>query len=207
MLKATILLAALSALTSAIPCRRSTLTAAAIEQIDPDTSSCANAPAIAPGECRTADQAVPYIAQSFATYGVMTPGEQAALLALMLFESGGFKYNKNHYPGVPGQGTRNMQSPEFNEEYAKSLYPAAQVQAAKAQGDAAVLDLVNNDQDSFGSAAWFLTTQCSPTIRQGLAAGTQNGWAAYLTQCVGTADTAERDPLWNKAVAVIMGSN
>jgi len=185
-------------LTNASPFRRTTLTAATIEAISPSTSSCTGA--TFPDECRTATQAAPFIAQSFVKYSIQTPGEQAALLALMLYESGAFKYSRNHWPGVPGQGTRNMQSPAFNLQYAESLYPVATVQAAQAQGVDAVLALVNDDAGSFGSAAWFLSSQCSESVRQGLAAETAAGWQAYLTSCVGTTDTSDRDTLWTAAI-------
>ncbi|KAK0286166.1 hypothetical protein LTR91_002609 [Friedmanniomyces endolithicus] len=176
--------------------RTTTITAADILTIDPATSSCANAP-IAP-ECRTAAQAAPYIAISFANFGITSFGEQAALLALMLYESGDFKYAQNHFPGVPGQGTRNMQSPAYNLKYAEYL---ATVQQASAQGPAALLALVNTEEWSFGSAAWYLVTQCGEGVRQGLAAGTQEGWEAYL-QCVGTSADEKRDALWNVAMGL-----
>lgn len=124
----------------------------------------------------------------------------------MLYESNAFKYSRNHWPGVPGQGTRNMQSPAFNLLYAESLYPAAAVQAAQAQGVDAVLALVNGDADSFGSAAWFLSSQCSESVRQGLAAGTAAGWQAYLTSCVGATDTSDRDALWTAATQAMKSS-
>ena len=86
----------------------------------------------------------------------------------MLFETGDFKYKINHYPGVAGQGTRNMQSPAFNEKYADwivangndSNITQASVSAASAQGPAQLLDLINTDKWGFASAAWFLSTQC-----------------------------------------------
>ena len=191
-------------LTNASPFRRTTLTAATIEAISPSASSCTGA--TFPDECRTAAQAAPFIMQSFVKYSIQTLGEQAALLALMLYESSAFKYSRNHWPGVPGQGTRNMQSPAFNLLYAESLYPTATVQAAQAQGVDAVLALVNGDADSFGSAAWFLSSQCSESVRQGLAAGTAAGWKAYLTGCVGTTDTSDRDTLWTAAIQAMKSS-
>lgn len=87
--------------------------------IAPKSSSCANAPF--PSECRTAAQAVGPISASFVTYGVTTPGEQAAILSTMAFESDDFQYQINHFPGTPGQGTRNMQSPTYNLKYAQSI--------------------------------------------------------------------------------------
>ena len=120
---ATLALAALTlTFTLALPTtRQTTITASSILHIAPGTSSCANPPAA--GECRTAAQAAPYIAISFTNVDISDFHSQAALLALMLYESGDFKYKINHFPapGTPGQGTRNMQSPEFNAKYAEWL--------------------------------------------------------------------------------------
>ena len=79
------------------------ITPAQLLAIMPQSSTCAGA--AHPDECRTAAQAAPFVTQSFSTYGVTTPGEQAALLGIMGFESEDFKYNKNYYPGNPGQGS------------------------------------------------------------------------------------------------------
>ncbi|KAF2204171.1 hypothetical protein GQ43DRAFT_196852 [Delitschia confertaspora ATCC 74209] len=180
---------------------RYALSASAITTVSPSTSTCSGAPF--PEECATASQAAGPISRSFTKYQITSSGEQAALLALMLYESGDFKYSKNHFPGVPGQGTRNMQSPAFNLKYAESLYPAEEVEEAQAQGPEAVLELVNDDEKGFASAAWFLSTQCTDEIRQGLASKSAEGWTAYLTQCIGTTDNAERDAYWKKAVQAL----
>ncbi|TKA22525.1 hypothetical protein B0A50_08065 [Salinomyces thailandicus] len=190
-----------------------TISAADILKIAPTTASCAKPPA--PGECRAADQAAPYIAISFANFGITAFPEQAALLALMLYESDAFKYNRNHFPGIPGQGTRNMQSPEYNTKYANYLstvckncgITATAIQQAEAQGPAAVLELVNTDEWSFGSAAWFLATQCDDSVRQQLATGTQAGWEAYLSECVGTTVSEGRNELWSAAIALKASSS
>lgn len=128
----------------------------------------------------------------------------------MLYESGSFKYNINHYPGVPGQGTRNMQSPAFNLKYAQWLaanmtdsgISMQQVQKAEQEGPVQVLALVNGGRWSFASAAWFLVTQCNEEISHGLAASTKEGWEAYLTECVGTTVTEDRTAIWKKAIAL-----
>ena len=230
-------------LTTALPLqpRAAALTATTITHLDPLTSTCANPPAA--GECRTAAQAAPYISISFTNFGITSFGEQAALLALMLYESAGFKYSRNHFPGVEGQGTRNMyvvslnccklkfilashpvrphigenyanpprgerQSPTYNREYATYLsttcsncgIATSALHAAEAQGPAAVLKLVNTDEWSFGSAAWFLATQCDAGVREGLRQGTEEGWEAYLVGCVGTSASEERTEIWRRAV-------
>lgn len=83
--------------------RTTTLTESQILQIAPSSKTCDNPPA--QGECATAKQAAQFTAQSFDTYQITSKAEQAAILSLMAFESDEFKYNKNHFPGVPGQGS------------------------------------------------------------------------------------------------------
>jgi len=80
------------------------LTEAQLIQIAPQSKSCDNPPA--KGECATAKTAAEFTSQSFNTYKVTSKAEQAAILSLMAFESGDFKYNKNHFPGTPGQGSK-----------------------------------------------------------------------------------------------------
>lgn len=100
--------------------------------------------------------------------------------------------------------------PEYNLKYATWLatncancgISSAQVQAAQGKGVDAVLALVNGDQWGFASAAWYLDTQCDASIKQGLSAGTEQGWETYLTSCVGTTATEDRTAIWRKAIAL-----
>jgi hypothetical protein len=201
-------LALAARLSTASPFKRANaITASDITKIAPSTSSCANPPA--PGECRTASQAAPYVAISFTNFGIEDFNTQAALLSLMLYESGDFQYAINHYPGVPGQGTRNMQTPQYNLEYAKWLATTctncgitSKEVAAAQNNPVEVLKLVNTDELGFGSAAWFWSTQCDESVKQGLKAGTEAGWEAYISQCVGTTVTEERTAIWRKAMAL-----
>jgi hypothetical protein len=176
-----------------------------ILDIAPSTSSCAGASF--PEECRTAEQAAPFLLQAVQDYKLNSMGEIAAILSLLLFESGELKYNKNHFPGRPGQGTRNMQMSKYNYQYAKSI-PALASQAdaiAPAGVDGlsdeslnALLELVLPDKYSFASAAWFLTTQCSQTVQQDLRSGSNDSYTGYLA-CIGTEWTSERQAYWDKA--------
>ena len=157
-----------------------TLNATQLVSIAPKSSSCANAPF--PLECRTAAQAAGPISASFATYNLTTPGEQAAVLSTMAFESDDFQYQINHFPGTPGQGTRNMQSPAYNLKYAQSIPALApelqQIQTSNVTG---VLDLLIKYRNyDFGSGAWFLTTQCDSSVRSGLQSGSAAGFTAYI---------------------------
>lgn len=82
-----------------------TITTSQILAIAPKSHNCTAPPA--KGECATASQAAPNIAKSFAKYGVSSRAEQAAVIALMAFESGEFRYSRNHFPGpgVVGKGS------------------------------------------------------------------------------------------------------
>jgi hypothetical protein len=203
---------ALSSCTSTlVSCEMVPLSASVIIAIAPDSASCNAAPF--PSECASATEAAPWIDLSFYCFGIDAFGTQAALLSLVLYESGSFKYDINHFPGVPGQGTRNMQSPAFNLKYAQWIAANAshsdittqQVQEAQDKGPVAVLALLNSDRWSFASAAWFLVTQCDGAIQKGLEASTEEGWNAYLTLCVGTTVTEDRTSIWRKAILAVSG--
>ena len=93
-----------------------------------------------------------------------------------------------------------MQSPEFNMKYAQSIPALKDKLAAAGKDPKAVLALLTADGNlDFGSAAWFLTTQCSAAVRTALQAGTKAGWEFYLKDCVGTTVTPERAAYWEKA--------
>jgi hypothetical protein len=176
-------------------------------QIAPSSTSCANASY--PSECATASQAAPYLISTMATHNVTTAPELAALLSLIAYESGEFQYNINHFPapGNPGQGTRNMQMAPYNLLYARSIpalaAPLANITTASSTDGLtddqldAIRALVLPDDYTWGSAAWFLASQCA-SIRPALQAGGQDGWEAYLG-CVGTAATSDRLAYWTRA--------
>lgn len=100
-----------------------------------------------------------------------------------------------------------MQMPNYNLLYAKSIPAlssslAAITTASSTEGLSddelnAIRALVLPDQYSWGSAAWFLTTQCA-SARAALQAGGQAGYEAYLA-CVGTSATSDRLAYWTRA--------
>ena len=79
------------------------ITSSQIEKIAPKSVSCDNAEA--EDECATSDTAARAISDSFNRYKVSSRAEQAAVIGLMAFESNEFQYNRNHFPGVEGQGS------------------------------------------------------------------------------------------------------
>lgn len=193
------ILAPITALPSKALLLRSTNPTTQLIAMAPTSASCNNAPVA--GECATAAQAVSPLIPSFAQYHISSAAEQAALLSWM--ESGDFKYNAHYFPTpVPGRGTRAMLSPTFVKEYAASI-PAVVSQAATLTDPAAILALVQADQYSFGAAAWFLSTVCSPAVRSGLQTGTLTGWAAWVTGCAQTTVTPTRQAYWERAVTAL----
>jgi hypothetical protein len=187
------------------------LTATNLIAIAPQAASCDGAPF--PEECADATSAATALNQAFETYNVTSKGEQAAIIAYELFESGDFKYKTNHFPepGRPGQGTRMMAMPDYVKQYATALVGADVVAKAEAKGGyeglKAVLALVNGDDEkSFGSGAWFVSTQCSKDVRAGLVAETKDGWHKFLAECVNTEPNAERDIAWVAAIANVQGA-
>lgn len=180
------------------------LTADDLAMIAPDTLSCNGAPF--PDECADAKTAAAALNKAFAKYDIKTTGEQAALVAYTLFESGNYKYSKNHFPGRPGQGTRMMAMPNFVAQYVAAIADPASVSTATAAGVDAVLALANaDDEKSFGAAAWFYSTQCNAQVKAGVQAETVDGWHAFLTQCVGTEAAPERDQSWVAAKQIMLG--
>ena len=180
---------------------RDTITGAQILSIAPASSSCAAAQY--PNQCRTADDVAPVVSQVFDTYGLTSPGEKAAVLSTMAFETADFKYNVNISPGIPGQGTRNMQSPAFNLLYAKSI-PELASSIGAAASPAGILDLLTaNDFYDFGSGAWFFKTQCSEGIQAGVQSQGMAGWEAYMSGCVGSPPTEDRRAYWQRAAQAL----
>ncbi len=77
-----------------------------------------------------------------------------------------------------------MLMPNFVAEYAASIPQIASQISGK--DPAGILALVQPDQFSFGSAAWFYSTKCSQNVKQGVQTGGRAGWEAFITQCVQT---------------------
>ena len=179
------------------------VTADQLGQIAPKLKSCDRAK---DAECATADNAALFISNSFDTYKITSPAVAAALIATMAKESGEFVYAHNVSPGVPGQGTRNMQSPKFNKMYLDSLTDPAFKAEKDAAGDdpVKVLRALNTYGNyDFGSAAWFLTSQCKESADAlDKAKADQKGWDDYV-KCVGATPGDGRLDYWKKAVQVL----
>ncbi|THU95510.1 hypothetical protein K435DRAFT_723605 [Dendrothele bispora CBS 962.96] len=172
-------------------------------------------------ECKNTTDALPFINQGFVDYNITSVGEKAAILSLMVFETGNFSFDKNHFPppGRPGQGTRNLMLFPGVYEYAVDM-PCTSSQALALVPNNTDLDTVSNDTKnavrelvledhlSFASAMWFYTssgpskTGCLevPGMVEGLQNQTVEGWENYITNCIFTTVTDERKKVWNETL-------
>ncbi|KAJ2812094.1 hypothetical protein GGI24_006728 [Coemansia furcata] len=166
-------------------------------------------------ECATNRDAVIGINAGIKAFGVTRRGEVVASIAWMMFESGGWKFNINHTPGTPGQGTKCMMMWEFISEYAMYLFPddykklmgtfAASPDTATNAVKTSVMNLVLPNNMSFSAAFWFLVTK-APTYHNNdakLRDGNMADFQDYVTKGIGTTWTAERQKIWtdvNKAI-------
>jgi hypothetical protein len=105
-----------------------------------------------------------------------------------------------------------MQSAPFNQRYAASI-PELRPRYAQACNDSRlILDLLLSDPEwDFGSAAWFLTTQCTSEQRALLQtarvpAGSDTAWEVYIQSCLGRAATPARKQYWDRAIHELVGS-
>ncbi|KAF2756646.1 hypothetical protein EJ05DRAFT_512275 [Pseudovirgaria hyperparasitica] len=185
-----------------------------ITSVAPESKTCSPSQYGQPefaNECATAADAAPQIEKSFKTYQIDNSYEKAAIIALMLFESEKFKFNKKHFPTlVPGQGTRSMQDVNNNRAYAEAVLTTddAKNQLKNAGTDVVkVLELVNTPELSFGSGAWYLAAKCSDDVRKELQTGTNAGWEGYMKAVLkkdATPDAIKaRRPLWEKTKAFV----
>lgn len=177
------------------------LTQAQLEQLAPTSKSCAGAKQ--PLECKTAADALAPINAAFARYSITDPATKAAVLSTMAYESDDFKYAKHYFPSPnPGQGTRNMQSADFNKKYAQSLQ-GKMAQVKVVGGPEPVLDsLLKNPEADFGSAMWYLTTVCDRATIEGLRTGTLAAFNAYIG-CIKTPVDQKRTERYQMALKAL----
>lgn len=183
--------------TCAIEARADTA-ASIISKIAPTAAACTASDT----DCRTPEEAAPYLINALSKYGVINVAEIAGVLALMAYESDDFKYKTNS-KGTPGQGTANMQMFAYNLQYAQSIPELADKVSALGtittdDQKNQLLALVTDDNYNFGSGPWFYTTQCDSSVQTELQQGTDAGFAAYMS-CVGVDVTDARTAYWTAA--------
>ncbi|KAJ2501027.1 hypothetical protein GGH96_002248 [Coemansia sp. RSA 1972] len=152
-------------------------------------------------DCATNERALVALNNAAQKYGVTERGEVVAMIALMALESGSWQYNVNQFPGRAGQGTKAMFMYPFIYKYAKSLYPDKVLDEWETTAANATMNnvraMVLGDDDSFGSAFWYLTTQAPEYHNTGkLKDGDLASFKEYCTSAVGAGWDDERPKVW-----------
>lgn len=196
------------------------ITAAQVLAAAPETGSCGGSG----GECSSAEVSAKALNDAFSAYGLKTLGQKASMIAYMAFESGGFMYNTNQFPGRPGQGTKCMLMFAHLYNFAKSF---PELQGAVAQnspggqiaevnfGNAdsmfsdsaknAIRALVLPDKYTFKGAPWYLTSYPSATCdKNQLSKGYQGFVATMGAPCYYVTVDDGRKARWCSAVKAIM---
>ncbi|KAI9147558.1 hypothetical protein HJFPF1_12584 [Paramyrothecium foliicola] len=205
---ATVLSLGIASVASAAPTSKGLSIVDTLLKIVPKAASC-DGPQEYPGECSTAAEVAPHLAEGLVRYGVYHINQIAAVVAITTFESGGFVANRNHHfpdykDGQPGRGTSNMQGAEFNLEYIKTIpeLSADYVKFSSAEEmtddeKRKMVEKLNDDNYNFETAAWYFATKCSDEVKNLLISDVDAGNTAYLTQCVQTtADAPDRVANW-----------
>ncbi|TID12830.1 hypothetical protein E2P81_ATG09778 [Venturia nashicola] len=174
------------------------LTADTLLQIMPLSGSCDGGRNKVPGNCRTAAQAAAPLQKGFDDWKITVKGAQAANLALIAFESEQMMYKVSvGSPPTPGKGTYAVMMPPNVKLYATQLKGEAAVAAAGTVEK--ILDLVNtSDDDAFGAASWYMSTQC-PGAQDKFSGDVDAAFASYITDCVHGGDMEKRQATWTNA--------
>ncbi|RDA85049.1 hypothetical protein CP532_4593 [Ophiocordyceps camponoti-leonardi (nom. inval.)] len=174
-------------------------------------------------ECSNSTVVARQLEASWEKFNITCRQEAACLTGLMLLESGNATFKRNKFPGVPGQGTCNMQMCPFNLKWAQDLakeesadgkgtsqlakYADVQTLECSAKGckdaekcDEVLTDVLKTDKGNLFTPAWFYATQCNKTeIKEGLKNDVKF-CPDYLTECVGTNGTDEERTRRNQKV-------
>ncbi|KAI0233880.1 hypothetical protein L0F63_001560 [Massospora cicadina] len=147
-------------------CGPSSLTTAKLETAMP---SCGRAKAGAEGENISCSRALPYIQRALNQYNLVTPEQMAFYISVISVETANLSYNRNHFPGRPGQGTRSMMMPDNLHVFFKSSpkilkdHPELTQIAEKSTKDMSnvdkekLLNVLMQDEYSFLPGAWWIS--------------------------------------------------
>ncbi|RKP37166.1 hypothetical protein BJ085DRAFT_17209 [Dimargaris cristalligena] len=169
-------------------------------------------------ECRTPAQILDPLNANFAQYGITTVGQKAALISIMDFESGSFRYSTNLNVDHAGQGTFSQMMFPHIKEYVQSIPELAAPYAALTEGVTdldtnkevmnKVLALVTVDKYNVGAACWYLAKSagCGAKTLKVLEATTEEAYRTYLTECINTTVTDDRISGWKRTMAGLTGA-
>ncbi|KAJ2082786.1 hypothetical protein H4R24_001310 [Coemansia sp. RSA 988] len=168
------------------------------------------------GECVSNAEALEPINKAIRKFGVIERGEIVATLAWMLKESEGWKYNINHFPGDAGKGTRAIMSWTYVNMYAQQVQSEAYVktigsfnsnpETADDTTKNKVMELVLNDDDTFGAGFWFIATQAADfhNSKTQLRDGNLDDYKAYVDKAIETVWDDSRGDWWEKVNSALV---
>ncbi|KAF8434631.1 hypothetical protein BGX38DRAFT_1100988 [Terfezia claveryi] len=171
------------------------ITAAQILAAAPGTRSCSGSG----GECSSAEIAAKALNVAFATYKLDSLGQKAGMISYMAFESGGFKWNTNQFPGRPGQGTKCMLMFPHLYNFATS-FPELQGSVAQNSPGALVL----GDAYTFKGGPWYLTSYPAATCNKNQLNNGYQGFVATMgAPCFSVTMDEGRKAQWCKTIKAI----
>ncbi|PIA15377.1 hypothetical protein COEREDRAFT_87992 [Coemansia reversa NRRL 1564] len=168
------------------------------------------------GECVTNAEALEPINKAIRKFGVIERGEIVATIAWMLEETQGWKYNINHFPGNPGQGTRTLMLWKYVNMYAQQVQSNAYIKAigsfsndpetADDKTKNNVRELVLNDNDSFGAGFWYIATQETDFHNSDtqLRDGNKDDYKVYVDKGIDTLWSDSRGTWWDKVNSALV---
>lgn len=165
---------------------------------------CGNPNSAALGENISCSEALPHIQAALSAYGLTSAQQIAFYLSIVSVESGNLSFNRNHFPGRPGQGTRSMMMPQNLYAFLKdtpSIVSSNDVLTqvinqpyddTNSQAKEQVLNVLVSDQYSFLPGAWWIAKgaglvqnpSCS-TLADSLSSSSPEAVSNLFTQCVG----------------------
>ncbi|KAI0244554.1 hypothetical protein L0F63_007102, partial [Massospora cicadina] len=205
----------------ALGCGPSSLTAAKLETA---MSSCGRAMAGAEGENISCNKALPYIKQAFDQYNLVTPEQMAFYISVISVESSNLSYNRNHFPGRPGQGTRSMMMPENLHAFLNSSpkilkdHPELTQIAKKSAKDMSnndkekLLNVLMQDEYSFLPGAWWISEggeklmkpSCNHFKSKLIQGASKSTIDDLNTNCLGVGKDPARIMVYHRALEAVM---
>ena len=168
--------------------------------------------------CPDSEAAASALNDAFRAYGLDTLGQIAGLTAYMAYESGDFVYDKNVFPGRPGQGTKCMLMFPHLYNFAIS-FPELKPQVLNLSPDGAktttgvtssnyeeLFDpdtenkirelVVSGDKYTYKCAAWFVTSYPGATCDKTVLNSGLEGFKETMNTCFYAAINDDRISKW-----------
>jgi len=196
------------------------ITPGQVSMFAPETSACNGGSQ----ECSTVDTVVSSLNEACSTYNLKSLGEKAGMIGYMAFESVGFQWNTNQFPGRAGQGTKCMLMFPHLYNFALSFPELKQQVINLSPGGAqatptfdnyatiftpeqlnAIRALVLLDKYTFKSAPWFITSYSGATCDKSQLNNGYDGFTQTMASpCIGVTMDDGRKARWCTAIKALL---